>query len=87
MSSTVLTRVVGREGVVWKVGWIRKNDMICSLLQKNCLLEHVSEQVAYPMKDHDTLEKENALGIKKTLPTLVGLTLGFCSQSRRDTEE
>lgn len=55
--------------------------MICFLLQKNCLLEHVSEQVAYAMKDHGTLEKENALEIKKkTLLTLVGLTLGFCSQ-------
>lgn len=42
-----------------------KRSTICFLLQKNCLLECVSEQVSYPMKDHDTLEKENALRIKK----------------------
>lgn len=53
----------GRRGLFGKVEWVQKNYVMCFLLQKNCLREHVTP-VKDPVKDHDTLEKENALGIK-----------------------
>lgn len=78
----------GKEGLVWKVGWIQKKYMIFFLLEKCCVLEYVPEQVASLMTDQcfTTLQRKKMLW-ELTFPTLVGLTLGFCSQSWRNTEE
>ena len=63
--------------------------MMCSLLKKNCLLEHVLERVAYPTREiNDSWHSRGRkCSWESTFSTPVGPALGFGSQNWKNAEE